>query len=113
MSPAWGSFHPTARYANTAKKYGTLNRLDKFEGDAVTDRMLGSSFPLGATVSDGGVNFSIFSKSAESVELLLFDHPEDRAPARTVLLDPRKNRTYHYWHVFLPGVGQGQVYGYR
>jgi isoamylase len=34
---------------------------------------LGRSSPLGATVTDGGVNFSLFSRSATSVELLLFD----------------------------------------
>ena len=27
--------------------------------------------------------------------------------------DPVANRTYHYWHVFLPGVKSGQIYGYR
>ncbi len=23
------------------------------------------------------------------------------------------NRTYHYWHIFVPGVQPGQIYGYR
>ena len=77
------------------------------------DRMIGNSFPLGATVQQGGVNFSVFSKNADAVELLLFEHPEDAAPRRTILLDPKKNRTYHYWHVFVPNIGQGQIYGYR
>ena len=27
--------------------------------------------------------------------------------------DPAANRTYHYWHVFVPGVEPGQIYGYR
>lgn len=36
--------------------------------------MQGRSFPLGATVYPEGVNFSVFSKSGESVQLLLFDH---------------------------------------
>lgn len=82
-------------------------------GNAVIDRTRGNSFPLGATVLQGGVNFSVFSKSATFVELLLFDHAEDPGPSRTILLDPRKNRTYHYWHVFVPDVGPGQIYGYR
>ncbi len=73
----------------------------------------GSSFPLGATVSAGGVNFSVFSKNADSVELLLFDHAEDSAPSRAILLDPTKNRTYHYWHVHVPEIRPGQIYGYR
>ena len=73
----------------------------------------GSSFPLGATVEAGGVNFSVFSKNADAVELLFFDQAEDPVPSRTILLDPKRNRTYHYWHVFVPGVGTGQIYAYR
>ena len=33
----------------------------------------GRSFPLGATLVDGGANFSVFSRTAECIELLLFD----------------------------------------
>lgn len=73
----------------------------------------GNSFPLGATVSQGGVNFSVFSKNANSVELLLFENSGDIAPSRTILLDPRKNRTYHYWHVLVRDTGPGQLYAYR
>jgi glycogen operon protein len=64
-------------------------------------------------VLQDGVNFSVFSKSATSVELLLFDHAEDPGPSFKILLDRRKNRTYHYWHVFVPDTGLGQIYGYR
>ena len=73
----------------------------------------GSSFPLGATVCPGGVNFSVFSKNATAVELLFFDREDAPSPIRTVRLAPLKNRTYHYWHVFVPGVKAGQIYGYR
>jgi glycogen operon protein len=72
----------------------------------------GRSAPLGATVGRGGVNFCVFSRYATAVELLLFDHV-DGAPVRTIRLDPADNRTYHYWHVFVPGLGSGQLYGYR
>jgi isoamylase len=73
----------------------------------------GCSSPIGAAVHDGGVNFSLFSRSAAGVELLLFDREDDARPARVVPLDPAANRTYHYWHVFVPGVKPGQIYGYR
>ena len=73
----------------------------------------GRSFPLGATITDGGVNFSIFSRNASCIELLLFDREDDARPAATIRLDPATNRTYHYWHVFVPGVHAGQIYGYR
>jgi len=74
---------------------------------------VGRSSPLGATVVDGGVNFSVFSPSAAAVELLLFDGDDDARPARVIHVNPATNRTYHYWHVFLPGVRSGQIYGYR
>jgi glycogen operon protein len=73
----------------------------------------GQSAPLGATVVDGGVNFSLFSRCAEGVDLVLFDREDDARPSRVVQIDPATNRTYHYWHVFVPGVLPGQLYGYR
>src|SRR6516164_6088582 len=73
----------------------------------------GRSSPLGATVVDGGVNFSLFSRTATGVELLFFDREEDAAPSGALRIDPATNRTYHYWHVFLPDVRPGQIYAYR
>ena len=73
----------------------------------------GQSFPLGATVCPNGVNFSIFSRNADLLELLLFDSPTDPKPARTLTLDPKRNKTFFYWHIFVPGIGAGQIYAYR
>ena len=73
----------------------------------------GCSAPLGATPLPDGVNFSVFSRHATGVELLLFDQVDDTKPARAVRLDPSANRTYYYWHVFIPDVRPGQLYGYR
>ncbi len=73
----------------------------------------GRSSPIGATVVDGGVNFSVFSRNGSAVELLLFEREDDPQPARIIPLNPQTNRTYHYWHAFVPGVGSGQIYGYR
>lgn len=64
-------------------------------------------------MSPAGVNFSIYSKNSTLVELLLFDHVDDRKPAAAIPLDPWRNRTYHYWHAFVPGLLAGQLYGYR
>jgi len=74
---------------------------------------IGHSSPLGATVVDGGVNFSVFSRNAAGVALLFFDHEDDARPSRVIRLDHATNRTYHYWHVFVRGVQPGQIYGYR
>ena len=77
------------------------------------DGDFGLAAPLGATIRDGGVNFSLFSRKATGVELLLFDQEDDSRPIRAIDIDPRSNRTYHYWHVFAPKVKPGQIYGYR
>jgi len=77
------------------------------------DTLPGRSFPLGTTITPIGVNFCVFSKSAEAMELLLFDAPDDKQPSRVINLDPDENRSFHYWHVFVPGVQPGQIYGYR
>ena len=73
----------------------------------------GKSFPLGATLVPGGANFSVFSKYSAGVHLLLFDGADASKPSRVIDLDPRTNRTYHYWHVFVPGITVGQIYAYR
>jgi glycogen operon protein len=74
---------------------------------------VGRSSRLGATIRRAGVNFSLYSRDASGVELLLFDHADDAQPARVITLDPAINRTYHYWHTFVPGLQEGQLYGYR
>jgi glycogen operon protein len=47
------------------------------------------------------------------MELVLFDRADDARPSRVVPLEPASNRTYHYWHVFVPGIRPGQLYGWR
>jgi isoamylase len=73
----------------------------------------GSSAPLGASIFPGGVNFSVFSKNATLIELLLFDDAAAPEPARIIPLAAKGHRTYHYWHAFVPGLEPGQVYAYR
>jgi isoamylase len=69
----------------------------------------GKAHPVGAHVVPGGVNFSVFSENATSVELLLFDRPADPEPARAVPL----TRDFHFWHAFVPGVEAGATYAFR
>ncbi len=68
---------------------------------------------MGATVYPEGVNFSVFAKGASEVELLLFEDMDTPQPESVLVLDRRQHRTYHYWHVFVPGVEEGQIYAYR
>ena len=93
---------------------GTRNALERVTAAAEKPvDNIGSSHPLGATVVAGGVNFSLFSRSASEMELLFFDREDDARPARVIRIDPADNRTYHYWHVFVPGMQAGQLYGFR
>ena len=49
-------------------------------------RYSGSPHPFGSTVETDGVNFSLFSGSATSVQLLIFAQPEDLEPVKVINL---------------------------
>jgi len=70
-------------------------------------RRPGNPFPLGATADDEGTNFAVASGVADGMVLCLFDE----AGAETRI--PIQDRDAGVWHVFVPGVGAGQAYGYR
>jgi len=89
-----------------------LTRSPGAEREAV-GKTNGQSSPLGATVRADGVNFSVYSRNASSIELLLFEREDDAKPARVIDIDSVTNRTYHYWHVFVPEAQAGQIYAYR
>lgn len=73
----------------------------------------GAAAPLGSTVTDGGVNFSVYSRGATGMELALFERDDDPQPSRVISFDPVTNRTHHYWHMVVPGLKSGQLYSYR
>lgn len=73
----------------------------------------GQSFPIGPTLTEDGVNFCIFSKNATLVELLIFNHINEIYPAEVFTLNPKYNKTYHYWHIFLEGAYEGLIYAFR
>jgi len=79
----------------------------------MTEQYPGCPDPLGALLEPDGVNFSVYSRSADRLELLLYDDVDADRPARVIRLDPRRHRTYHYWHAFVPDLGPGQLYAYR
>jgi isoamylase len=78
---------------------------------AVAATLPGRPFPLGATpgehVGVAGTNFAITSSVADGVTLCLFD--ETGAETQILVQDNDAD----VWHVFVPGVGPGQAYGYR
>lgn len=70
----------------------------------------GSPYPLGSTWDGAGVNFALFSENAAKVELCLFDSPD---ATRESIRIPLAQRTDQVFHVYLPDVYPGQLYGYR
>ena len=70
----------------------------------------GRPYPLGATWDGRGVNFALFSENGTAADLLLFDHPAATGPAHVV---PLREKTDLVYHVYLPDVRPGQLYGYR
>lgn len=78
----------------------TINRTD-------TTVFPGRPYPLGATWDGKGVNFALFANNATSVQLCLFDTDNEEVKIKV------KERTHQIWHVYLPDIEPGQLYGYR
>lgn len=70
----------------------------------------GDPFPLGATWDGKGVNFALYSENATGVELCLYDSAN---PAKETGKFKIKERTHHVWHIYIPGLQPGQLYGFR
>jgi isoamylase len=70
----------------------------------------GKPFPQGATWDGSGVNFTLYSPSSDAVDLCLFDRAEQAKETSAIRL---RERTNGVWHIYLPGIKPGQLYGYR
>ncbi|HEY1022064.1 MAG TPA: glycogen debranching protein GlgX, partial [Flavisolibacter sp.] len=70
----------------------------------------GYPFPLGANWDGQGVNFAVFSENATAVELCLFDSTDETLETARIRV---KESTNAIWHIYIPGLGPGQLYGYR
>jgi len=71
---------------------------------------LGKPYPLGATWDGRGVNFALFSENATGAELCLFDQPQDQKERLRIRMT---EQTDYVWHVYIPDLKPGQLYGYR
>ncbi|MEA3276300.1 MAG: glycogen debranching protein GlgX [Pseudomonadota bacterium] len=67
----------------------------------------------GAARLPEGVNFCVFTRFAEQVELLLFEHEGSEAPFQIIPLDPKVNRTFFFWHLLVEGLPDGAYYCWR
>jgi isoamylase len=84
--------------------------------DALIDERFGvergSPLPFGATLTNRGINFAVFSRHATAVTLVLL-RPRDPEPVLELPLDPELNRTGDVWHALVTGLEPGFEYGFR
>jgi isoamylase len=66
--------------------------------------------PYGAILHDNGVQFVVFSRSATSMRVLLYDKVADREPAETIAFDRETDRWGDIWSIFVPNLKAGQLY---
>jgi len=70
----------------------------------------GKPYPLGATTTGLGVNFALFAEHATAVDLCLYDADD---PTKETACIRMPEQTDYVWHVYLPYIMPGQLYGYR
>jgi glycogen operon protein len=73
----------------------------------------GKALPLGAEITGTGVNFSLFSRHAKAVTLLVFDSAGMESSRTDIILDREKNKTGDIWHCHIRGLREGACYLYR
>ncbi|HEX5421275.1 MAG TPA: isoamylase, partial [Gammaproteobacteria bacterium] len=73
----------------------------------------GSRLPGGATPGPDGVNFSLFSRNAARVTLLLYEDGRAGNVLAAIELDPAVHRTFFFWHVFVVGARPGLYYTWK
>lgn len=78
---------------------------------ARTDIDRGTPLPLGASETCHGCNFSVFSRHAKAMTLVLLD-TEDRI-VQSLALSPEQHRTGDIWHIHLARPLPGLAYAWR
>lgn len=73
----------------------------------------GMPFGFGASIMQNGINFSVYSRDAIAVSLVLFESDNAKEPAAVIPLDCKKNKTGDVWHIFVEGLKEGTLYLYK
>ncbi len=78
-------------------------------------RALISPADLPLPARQNAVNFSVFSSSATAVSLCLFTEQDLQVGRLTaeISLSPKLNKTGDVWHILVPRLQPGMLYGYR
>jgi len=73
----------------------------------------GKPLPMGATLCQDGVNFSVFSRNAKHIKLVLFENADPHSKRMEISLSDAKHRTGDIWHCMVRGLKAGAFYLYR
>lgn len=69
--------------------------------------------PFGAVIDGEGVRFSVFSRSATSMRILLYSNIDEREPTQTIQLDSGQDRRGDTWTKYIHGLKAGQLYHFQ
>jgi glycogen operon protein len=93
----------------TSKDQATEDRTNTRSSIAPERLSAGQPEPLGATVSDKGINFAVHSPGATKMELLIYDGAQDKVPSSVVPM----TKSGDVWHQFVDGLPSGTLYQFR
>ncbi len=71
------------------------------------------TMPYGAILHENGVQFVVYSRSAEAMRLLLYDAVDDREPTEIIDFERDTDRWGDIWSIFVPGLSSGQLYHFQ
>src|SRR5688572_10704120 len=108
-------------YAPTIGENRTVGQIRRTRGTRTQEQRTGTPlsvrrvwpgrpYPLGATWDGKGVNFALYAENATKVDLCLFASADAERESQRI---PLPEQTDQAWHVYLPDLAPGQVYGYR
>ena len=95
----------------TQKNTSSQRRLSSLQYNAL--------LPYGAILQQGGPNkidgvqFSVFSRHATAMRVLLYETPEDIEPVEVISFDPIRDRWGDIWSIFIPDLKHGQLYHFQ
>ncbi|MDA7950866.1 MAG: glycogen debranching protein GlgX [Pirellulaceae bacterium] len=69
--------------------------------------------PYGAILHEEGVQFSVFSRSATAMSLLLYNDVGEPDPGQIIEFRPHQNQWGDIWSIFVPGLTEGQLYHFQ
>ena len=112
MTTVTGRTFTGRTFVGQHRRVGGVRSQEQRTGTPISVRRVwpGRPYPLGATWDGKGVNFAIYCENATKVELCLFDSAEADHESQRI---PLPEHTDQVWHVYLPDVVPGQIYGYR